>query len=147
VVNPESPLQPYKDVCIKFGENQNDKAMVYDSAEDGVQAQRSRCPVDHMWTPKPVSKKPNTYYLISTKNREALTQNPDDTIDVHRMKYAPNQRWKVTNVGCGLFEISNDDTGDNLALLNDDEVGVVPEEGSKDAKTVTFVIGTNECEQ
>ena len=146
IIDPRPTIQPYKDICIRFGEDKNDRAMIYDVVEDTVQAQRSKCPIDHMWTPKPVKGNPDTFYLISSKNKEALTQDPDDSINVHRMKYAPNQRWKLLNVGCGLYEISNDDTGDNLALMNNDEVGVIPEEGSKDGKSITFVVGTTECE-
>lgn len=44
--------------------------------------------------------------------------------------------------GCNLYEIKNVANHENLALLNDDEIQTVPSEGSKDAKKITFVIGS-----
>ena len=140
------PVQPYKALCIKFGENQNNKTLAYDALEDSVQALKSKCPIEHMWIPKPVKGTKRTFYLVSAKNGEALTQNPDDSINVEKMRHARNQRWKMKNDGCNIFQIQNVDTTDYLALLNDDEVSISPVDGSKDVKSVTFVIGVSECE-
>ena len=120
--------------------------MAYNVIEDNVQAMDSQCPIDHLWIPKPVKGKPNTYYLISAKNREALTQNHDDSINVEKMRGAKNQRWVMQNDGCNLYQIQNESTTDYIALLNNDEVSVSPEDGSKDVKSMTFVIGSSDCE-
>jgi hypothetical protein len=144
---PLPPVQPFKSICIKFGEDKNDKTLSYNLIEDNIQALKSNCPVDHMWIPKPVKGTKKTYYLISARNGEALTQNPDDSINVEKMVHKRNQRWTMKNDGCNLYQIQNVDTRDYLALLNNDEVGVSPADGSKNVKSILFVIGSSLCEQ
>jgi hypothetical protein len=146
IVNPLPPVQPYKALCIKFGEDSNSKALAYDPIEDNIQALKSSCPIDHMWIPKPVKGTKRTYYLISTKNNEALTQNSNNSVTIQKMAHRRNQRWTFRNDGCNLYQIRNVDTDDYISLLNNDEVGVSPVEGSKDVKSVVFVIGSSVCE-
>jgi hypothetical protein len=144
-IKPLPEIRPYEAICIKFGVDQNGKAMTYDVVQDNVLAIRSNCPIDHMWIPKPVKGTHRTYYLISAKNHEALTRLDDHTVDVEPWSHNRNQRWTIKSRGCNLYEILNVANNQNLALLNNDDIGFIPLEGSKDAKTETFVIGTTEC--
>jgi hypothetical protein len=138
-------LNPYKAICIKFGYDTNKKALAYDVIRNNVRAINSGCPVDHKWIPRPVDGDNRVFYLISTRNNQALTQNQDNTVSVEDMVHGKNQRWIMQNDGCNLFQIKNLETKDYLVLYENNQVGLTKEHGSKDVKSAIFVIGKSTC--
>jgi len=94
-VQPKAEIKPFEAICIKFGVEENNHALTYDASQDNVVPLRSKCPIDHMWIPKPVKGTEHTFYLTSAKNNEALTLYQDKTVNVDPMDHSRNQRWII----------------------------------------------------
>ena len=133
-------------VCLKFGSSRRRKSVTINSSTHDLEAMVSDCPVNDLFNLKPVKGTTRTYYLVSAKNGEVVTEGKYGDLSMDNNRHLRRQRWIVKPSVKGLSHILNVESRNVIALMTDNSVVAISEDNHQnEVETSNIDLATMPC--